>query len=375
MKKFLLPLFSVSLLLPLGYVTFNSGVSYERANALVESDKYIYVDLSNNSKYLEAGAEPYLVFQTNNEYTLTEIDATKHIFKSDAEIGKDVLSNGFTVECFDGAYKSGLVTFSNDYYNIVTIGNDYSVLGYGHYGNRIDNPGATYRTQRVWLYSESSHDYGVRYVSEDLIKEAEMIDITNAFDGRKYYYADIPYLVDKVTFIEMSNYVTYKETKIESLAYGVCYSLSNDGYSYIRVPDSDAIMLSKVVEAYLTYGRGDSNGCTLPTVKSLFNTWFVSKSASKDDLNIISILDYSGYNKETGSYEGYEKSTPYTVSMKWNAMCSMAGIDPDTGLEGNKFLEWIKANKKLVIVIGILALGTVAGVVFIIILKKKKAKQ
>ena len=374
MKKIFLSLFSVELLLPLR-IGAGSFSFYKRANALAENNKYVYIDLSNNSKYLETTANPCLVYNNYIEVALSEINASNPIFRSNNVISSEILTKGFTVECFNGTFKSDLVTFTNDGINIVTIGDDYSVLGYGTYGNRIENPGATYRTQRVWLYSESTHNYGVRYVSDNLIKEIEMVNITNTFDGRKYYYADIPYLMDRVTFVEISNYVTYKETEIDSLAYGVCYSLNNDGFSYIRVPDSDAIMLSKVVEAYLTYGKDNSNGTTLSTVKSLFNTWFVSKSASKDDLSSISIMDYTGYTQNGNSYERLEKNAWFRVDTKWNAMCAQVGIDPDTGLEGSKLLVWIKANKKLVIVIGVLTLGVIGGIVFLLVLKKKKAKQ
>ena len=376
MKKILLSLFTVGVLLPIGLSGSNNDFSYyQKVDASSVTARYIYIDLSNNSKYLEDGAEPHLIYKVNNEFTLSEVDTSNHIFKTNVTIDPVVLNEGFTVECFDGAYKSDLVTFSNDYYNIVTIGNDYSVLGYGQYGNRIDNPGATYRTQRVWLYSESSHEYGVRYVYEDLTKEIEMLSIVNTFDGKNYYYADIPYSANNVTFLELSNYVIYKETKIDRLSYGICYSLSEDGYSYIRVPNADATILSMVVEAYLTYGKDDSNGCTLSTVKSLFSTWFVSKSASKDSLKATKIWDYTGYAANGNSYEGLEKNAQFSVNEKWNTMCAQAGIDSNTGEERNNFIEWIKEHKKLVIIIGILTLGVVAGVIFLFVLKKKKARQ
>ena len=64
---------------------------------------------------------------------------------------------------------------------------------------------------------------------------------------------------------------------------------SLEDYSNINigiVERADAVFLALVVEAYLTYGKSDSNGTTTSIVKSIFRTFFDKKSATKDELKI-----------------------------------------------------------------------------------------
>lgn len=282
------------------------------------------------------------------------------------------------------------VTLSMNAYQRVFADGDFI------YGEKIDNPGATYRTQRVWLNNENQYFYendewgvpcknAIRYSKDNVYYVIEMESVINTSNSKKYYYADIPYQVTGVSFLRISgspdhDYKIYQEANVANLTYGTCYyagTNSLEDYSNLlisTVAGADANMLARVVEAYLTYGKDDSNGTTKNTVKSLFSTWFSGKSASKDDLKNTKILDYTGYAANGNSYEGLEKNAYFSVNEKWNTMCSQVGIDPNTGAERNDFLEWIKNNKVVVIVGGIAILG-IAGFAIFLVIKKKKANQ
>lgn len=304
-------------------------------------------------------------------------------------------SNIFTMKLKGLLLLSGLllstITLSmNGSYQRVNADGDFI------YGEKIDNPGATYRTQRVWLNNENTYFYdndewgvpcknAIRYSIDNTYYVIEMETAINTSDSRKYYYADIPYQVRSASFLRISGsedhlYRIYQEANIDYLSYGICYyagTSSPDDYSNIRISsvmNADAYILARVVESYLTYGKDDSNGTTKSTVKALYSTWFSNKKASKDELKNTKILDYTGYAANGNSYEGLEKNAYFSINEKWNTMCSQAGIDPNTGLDRNDFLEWIKQNKVIIIVGGIAILGIVGFAIFLVI-KKKKANQ
>ena len=264
------------------------------------------------------------------------------------------------------------------------------------YGSKIDNPGATYATQRIWLSNDNTYFYendeygvpcknGIRYQVDNNYYVIEMPYVMNS-NSMKLYYADVPYRVTSISFLRLSGsteheYKIYQEANVSSLSYGVCYYAGNsslEDYSNLTmnpVYGANAIVLSRVVEAYLTYGKDDSNGCTSFTIKNLFNTWFKNKSASKDDLKDAKIWDYTGYAANGNKYDGLTKNAQFSVNEKWNTMCSQAGIDPNTGLERNNFLEWIKEHKLLVFGGGAALVIVVTGMVFIFISKKKKQRD
>lgn len=282
------------------------------------------------------------------------------------------------------------VTLSLNSYQRVNADGDFI------YGEKIDNPGATYRTQRVWLNNENQYFYendewgvpcknAIRYSKDNIYYVIEMESLINTSDAKTYYYADVPYQTTTVSFLRISGstehvYKIYNEANINRLTYGICYyagTSSLEDYSNMRIApvmNADANMLARVVESYLTYGKDDSNGTTKSTVKALYSTWFSNKKASKDELKNIKILDYTGYAANGNSYEGLEKNAYFSVNEKWNTMCSQVGIDPNTGAERNDFLEWIKNNKVVVIVGGIAILG-IAGFAIFLVIKKKKANQ
>lgn len=241
---------------------------------------------------------------------------------------------------------------------------------------KIVNPGATYETQRVWLTNFVDTSNYKPVVSYDDVT-IDMVSVTNSKDSKVYYYADIPYKKTSVTFrkTSISDESSYTEIVVPTLAYGVCYYLNpenNGKVTPVVVDSADINLLALVVESYLTYGKDDSNGTTNFTVKSLFNTWFRNKSASKEDMKNVKIWDYTGYAANGNKYDGLVKNAQFSVNEKWNTMCSQAGIDPNTGLDRNNFLEWIKEHKSLVIALGVGIVVVIGGATILIIHKKKK---
>ena len=375
-------LFTLGISLPLlsGLFSFNyESNKVTQVNAWYK-EKPLYIDLSKNSKFLEDGASPYIHYE-NNDVNLELV--SNDIYKTPDNI---YVHGNYEICAFGGAYKT--VSITEEKYNYVYVneyieGEDASIKGYGYYLDKTPNPGATYRTQRVWLSCdviEEDRNNVIMYSSSDTYVQIEMTQLINSYDGKSYYYADIPFDISSISFLHVSNeenhnYLIHKEVKVNRLSYGTCYLLSEDGYANITVRNANATMLAYVSEAFLTYGKSDSNGTTLSTVKSLFSIWFNNKSASKDDLKNIKIWDYTGYAANGNSYEGLEKNQQFSVNEKWNTMCSQVGIDPNTGLERNNFLEWIKEHKLIVIAIVGLTVIIVPGIVIIIVMKKKKERS
>ena len=173
-------------------------------------------------------------------------------------------------------------------------------------------------------------------------------------------------------FLRFNGTVAKNGQIIESLKYGVCYSYINDKYDTSIVYGADATLLSLVVEAYLTYGKSDSNGATKSTISNLNETWFKNKSATNDDLNNTKILDYSGYSKNNNSYEGLTKDTQYSVNEKWNTMLSGSGANQKEGLF-KRLKDWLTNSSSVgYVLIGSVAVLTIAGVTIYLIIRKKK---
>ena len=171
------------------------------------------------------------------------------------------------------------------------------------------------------------------------------------------------------------NYLIYQDTFISKLDYGVCYyvgisSLEDfNNISTATVFSADANMLGLVVEAYLTYGKDDSNGSTKDTVTNLNNTWFVNKSATDAELKKQMIMDYNGYANNGNSYKGLKKEASYSVHEKWNTMKSHAGLR--TGFNFFKDLEALP-----IIIIAATSVSVIAlAIVLMIIRDKRKAQK
>ena len=246
-------------------------------------------------------------------------------------------------------------------------------------GEKIDNPGATYKTQRIWLNNDNNGFYndgcinavGYSYNESNYIIEMEMIQ--NSYDSSKYYYADIPYELRSVRFLRYNGTNVLGGAVIDSLRYGVCYFYNDAKYDTGVVYGADASLLSMVVEAYLTYGKSDSNGATKNTVNNLNDTWFKNKSATKNDLKNIKILDYSGYSKNNSTYEGLSKDTQYNVNEKWNALLSESGANKKAWGIFDKLKEAFK-NSSLMgyFLIGGAIFLTISSVVVYLLVKKRK---
>ena len=398
MKKksilFITSLLSLPLLIGGGlssYKSFNN-VSYYKVDASV-NEKKIYIDLSDIDDFIN----PYLEIDKGSngveDISLTHIDNS--IYVTDEDILVDIFSsNSYRfIILSNGSDKSTSYVYGGEdnllskaTYNYISFNSDSSIKGYGNYGSRVEAPSeATYKTQRVWLYVEdltkfSSSEPAISYYEDNKYNIVSMKYITNTMDARRYYYVDIPYSISSIRFLNISNvinhnYIVYREDKIDYLTYGTCYYYGNIEISTTGVTDADAGMLARVTEAYLTYGKDDSNGTTQSTVQALFRTWFKNKAATTDELKNTMILDYTGYAKNGNKYDGLEKNQYFSVNEKWNTMCSQAGIDPKTGeIRGVDFLSWLKANKVVIIIVSVAVIGVAGFTTFLIIKKKKKEK-
>lgn len=359
------------------------------------NDKVIYVDVSLNDTL--KNNNPYLHYVNGEtEQNINLILDSSDIYHTESAISFD--AEGKYTICCDTDYVVEYInveTLSKVNYNYVCVIENGSAE-YGYYGTRLTNPGASYRTQRVWLDNTNHYfsmdDYWggkntttIGYSYNNTWNVIEMATAVNTYDKHMYYYADIPSDVTSVNFMAMSNSENHsclvtKDCPVDALMYGVCYNI-NDGWlgdggaTTCVVEGADATLLSMVVEAYLTYGKDYSNGSYIGTVKNLFFTWFEYKSASSNDLKNAKILDYTGYSANGNSYENLEKGSSFSVNEKWNTMCSQAGIDPKTGKARSFNLSWLDGNTgKFVIYVG--------GVSFIVVLSlsvllfiKHKRKQ
>ena len=410
MKHIRLLTFFVSLL-TLGNVSylFDNGNHTKEVEAWYNPKEDVFVDLSLNERFMDDNANPYIHYLVDNEeVNVNLILQNDYVYKVESLIPKEVFSdenNGFEIcsglaDEYKSIWISGNNLLKEDNYNYICVdtyveGSDALVKGYGYYYGRKQNPGATYLTQRIWLKNDNTYfyevdDWGsapinvVQYNVSGVYETLEMVKFSNAYDSSTYYYADIPYDISSFSFLRMSNsnnhkYLIYQEMKINQITYGSCYYVPTSSYedfyniSTDYVYGADAITLSLVVEAYLTYGKADSNGCNEFTVRNLFLTWFKNKSATKDDLKNVKYADYNGYNQQTGSYEGYSKTAYYSVNEKWNTMCSQAGINPDTGEVRGMSLSWFDSDTfKLLAVVGGTTLVIIGAVVVLIVIKKRK---
>ena len=252
------------------------------------------------------------------------------------------------------------------------------------YGSIVDNPGATYATQRVWLNDDSnSGDVNAISFIKDEKPEVIIMPYITDESRSKYFYADIPYQDNTVNFlriqkIDETNYTVKEVKNIEYLTFGSCY-IVGDSFSNIYVGiiySANASILSLVLESFLTYGKAPSNGSTTSTMQNVYRTWINHKAANEDEMKSTTILDYTSYNKETGSYEGYTKGGRFSLNEKWNTMCSIANIDPKTGeLRRANFFEWFTTRTGKIILIGIAGVVLLVGVMIIFLIIKKKRQQ
>ena len=354
------------------------------------SDKTIYVDISINESLKDN--DPYLHYvDGDNEKNINLILDDDYIYHTESNISFS--GSGYYEICCSADFVTDHIdntVLSKDNYNYVCVGQNTNIQGYGYYGDRLVNPGATYKTQRVWLYNTNTDfttndDWGgkraitIGYYYDGKWNVIEMPKVVNTYDEKVYYYADIPASVTSVSFMLSSNsdghkYLNYKDYVVKQLSYGVCYAIG-DGIdiSTISVEGADATLLSMVVESYLTLNKDISNGAYSATVKNLFTTWFEHKSATVNDLKNQKILDYIGYASNGNSYEGLEKTTFFSVNEKWNTMCNQAGIDPKTGMARAINFSWFEGNTGcFIIFVGGTALVVSLITIAAIIIKKKK---
>ena len=362
-------------------------------------EKTIYVDLSLNDTFKEDTANPYIRFTNESSGTINLVPSNEaHIYKTESYIPSDVLTNSsyhFEICSFDASSAeqvsvsiNGGSSLIGDNYNYICLGASISganveIKGYGYYANRTANPSeATYKTQRVWMvndnqdfYSDDLYSNVIGYTYESKFYMINMI----SYAASSLYYVDIPYQVSEIHYMRMltiNSYIIDKDYYLP-LSYGVCYFASYDGASLTANTNAysgaTAQLLSYVVESYLTYGKDDSNGCTLSTVSSLFSTWFKNKSATSEELKNTKIFDYTGYAANGNSYEGLTKNAQFSINEKWNTMCSQAGIDPNTGELRSISLSWLgKEGTKAIIIIAAFAVVIIGITLLVVIYKKSK---
>ena len=356
------------------------------------ASKTVYVDLSLNSKFLESGANPCFHYgETNVSLILDGSD----IYHSESQLPIDIFTTGFELCSFGGTYKTDLISDSflkEDRYNYICLasyvdGSNASIEGYGFYGEKTNNPGATYKTHRVWLSNNNSDFYNndswgskcnnaVMYYSSDKWNLIVSPSITNTKDGTNYYYIDLPINVKSLYFVKLSSkdkhdYLIYNSFYLETISYGVCYYNDSKDLSNVVTKfalSADATMLSLVVEAYLTYGKDPSNGAIKSTIQNIYSYWFKNKAATKDELKNTKILDYTGYANNGNSYEGLEKNAYYSINEKWNTICSQVGIDPNTGLDRSSF----NINTPVIIVVVSITVGAIIVFGIILFIKKRR---
>ena len=391
MKKLLLTF--TLLLTGLSSISFNHQVVKAEENI----DKVIYFDFS----LLNGDLDGNLVcsYYDESEHSFNLISDGYDIYHSDINIPYEVLSNEdyhLDLTIFEENISFINSPLKDSIYNYVCfnkVDDQLVIEGYGYYSPKLTNPGASYKTQRIWLNNDVSSFYSndswgkgnktaAAYVDNGQLEIIIMTAMLNSYDSEYYYYADIPSNISSLYFIKLSqsenhNYLFYDVVKVSQLSYGSCYFMNenDDGY-YVTtgiVYNADAMLLSSVVEAFLTYGKDDSNGCSSLTIRNLFNTWFMNKSASSSDLKNAKILDYTGYSANGNSYEGLTKTSSFSVNEKWNTMCSQAGIDPKTGAYRSFNTSFLKSEEfKATLVIGGVAIVIIALVIIYLIIKRKK---
>ena len=349
--------YSISLLAPLflglasGFL--NASIELDDSNGPSEA-KTIYIDLSKVS--LAAGEQIYPSIVLN-EVTMEFTEVNDGVFSSIEDTHASIFEDHLTFEIrlfateeepvYSLVMEDGSI-LTDERYNYICLdwAGDKPVLeGYGYFGEKKKNPGATYATQRVWMVAENnaSRELGSRYVAGymDSSYKWTLVHMEEVVcGGTSYWYADIPYDVSTFSFIESASkeghsYLYYGISNITQRSFGLCYFFSagiGGAFSTINVEGADRYLLARVVEAYLTYGESPSNGTDKNTVTNLFRTWFEKKSVTSNDLKDEKILDYTGYSANGNTYDGLVKDSYFSVYEKWNTMCSQAGIDPNTGL-------------------------------------------
>ena len=383
-------------------LSFINNINNKEVNA-VANDKYLYVDLSLNDVFKDEGSNPYIKYKDDGEHIINLILINNDIYQSESTIPVSIFAEdkyNFTILCDNGGYSTDTIIgnttpLKENNYNYLCLdeyvdGENASIKGFGYYTDINKNTDATYKTQRIWCTNTFINDEtlpacnAVGYYSNTEWYISIMSSISN--NGIDYYFVDIPRETISFSFLRLSSienheYLLYQKVEVSSISYGSCYTLSmnnnNLEVGITSVNGASAPMLGKVVEAYLTYGKADSNGATQSTMTKVFDTWFANKSATKEELKKEMIKDYTGYAKNGNSYEGLTtKDGTFSVNEKWNTMCSQAGIDPNTGKarSGNWFAWMSGINFKIVLTIGIGVLISAGGLIAYTIYRKKKQR-
>ena len=332
------------------------------ASEIINQHKYIYIDFSFNSFLLENISQISIHYYDGTHNDLKLLSESDVVFKTESPIPFNcfqISGNGFEIIYNDGEIKSDWLDCSSliakPNFNYICISEEMTdskikIDGFGVFPikDKIYD-GATYETQRIWFNhniqnnNDDNHKTKVlNYYYESSWFSTKMIEITNSYDGHRFYYADVPCEIQSVHLLDLSsdsesNYVVLNDFCIESLNGGSCYSLNVGASEVVSdvIKNADISIIASVLESFLTYGASNNNGSTNETVKRIFKTWIENASADEDSFKSTYILDYSKYKDNNNSYDGLYKDTFYSVHEKWTTMCSIAKINPKTGEDQN----------------------------------------
>ena len=376
------------------------------SSALSTSSKTIYVDISLNEAFKLDADSLCFSYIDGDTVDVPLLPINGDIYKTDSPIPLSVFSekdSGFkiTITGLESVFVGSGNPLEEDGYNYVCLSADIespSIEGYGIYSAKKENPDATYLTQRVFLYSDSSHGFydndswgtscknAAGYLYEGIFQVITMPFVQND-DGSRYYYVDIPAEATSLHFYRMAgtskhDFLIYEDAYIPILSYGTCYYYVGDDAGHYHselttgiVFNAGAVLLSYVCSAYLTYGTLASNGCKEETVKSLYDTYFANKAATTEQLKETKILDYTGYAANGNSYVNLIKNASFSLNEKWNTMCSQAGIDPKTGQSRSLFPDIGGDLTKNIVLISVSASFFLAIAIVYFVYKYRRFKR
>ena len=142
----------LSLVVGLSTISFDSDIKYQSIYAEEVKEKVIYVDVSLNTRFLLEGSNPYIKVDGND---ISLVKGDNDIYYTTQNIS--LINKTLEICCFNDEYSTDILTntlLEQDNYNYICldtyIDNELcGIKGYGSYGSKRVNAGATYLTQRV----------------------------------------------------------------------------------------------------------------------------------------------------------------------------------------------------------------------------------
>ena len=348
--------------------------------------KNIYVDIDLNTKFQENNATPQIHYWDGSHDVDVPLNhVSNNIYVTASTIPASVFANGRGFEVFCWGNKQtqnnnccstwiagdGVLQYNN--YNYLCLnadpgsGHNVGIKGFGYYGSKTVNPGASADTQRVWLKNDTPYFYGnddwgieckntIGYLYNSTWYEIVMPAVLNARNSNYYFYADIPSTVTSVHFMRKAqatnhNYLTYLDGYVETLTYGKCYYSGSANYddfvnlSAGTVAAADEALLSAVLGAYVVCTDTASNGANQTTVRNIYSAWIEHKHDDTDMDTTFKDYVNGAYTEHGNSYAGQSKTADWKLSEKWEALCKAANVNPTTGAALSKMPVAIVSNE------------------------------